>query len=415
MVGKKLDNNLLKKASSVKAGKRFASFIIDSIIVFIVSYFVFLGLFEITKNTESYKNDVSIVQTEIAYYNDFVASSHIVEFVDEDNNVRKDNIAMVLENLSRAIYLSYNIFGNNEYPDFVIAGGDTVTQFGEASLTSDSVSYFYSQFVPAHPEYNILNYGEKDPVEIIQEKYRESFGANQTMFVYDRLQSDIPVLKSSAAYHMHYYLFISQTDDIGKIGEQYYNAYFYAYAYMLEQGENLLLKSEPYYSEHYLTYQSSYFNQGRSVLITLLISLLIGNLLGILLPKIVFKNERSLGRKMLSIGTITNDEKNIPIWKVIVRHIIDIPCYVWVFLITMLFAPFNGVFDTLFMPLIPNANTPFALWMLIIVLIYSIANIVQLFTHRRQSLSDLIFGVIVKDKTHLDEGDNDDKYEGKPL
>ena len=60
-------------------------------------------------------------------------------------------------------------------------------------------------------------------------------------------------------------------------------------------------------------------------------------------------------------------------------------------------------------------NNTFALIIFIGVIVYAITNSVILFTHYRQSLSDLIFGIIIKDKSHFDEGDNDDQYEGKPL
>ena len=338
-----------------------------------------------------------------------------MEFVDDSNTVRKDSVTMVLENLSRSIYHSYKVFGNAEYPDFVIQDSDSVTRFGESSLTSDSVSYFYSQFVPNHKEYKIIDFGVKDEIEFIYDTYRNAFGENQAMFVYDRNTSNVPVLKSSAAYYLNYYLFISQTDDIGKIGEQYYSAYFNSYTYMLEQCEDLLIKSEPYYTEHYLVYQNSYFSQGRSVLYTLVISFVIANLICILTPKLFFKNEETISRKMLSLGAVDNDKKKVDLWKVIVRHIIELPMYSWVFIITMLFAPFNGVYDTLFMPVWNGSTVPFALVMFIIVIAYAIINSAMLFTHYRQSLSDLLFGVVIKDKSHLDEGDKDDQFEGKPL
>ena len=42
-------HELLKRASPAKPGKRFVSFCIDFVIVFLVSYLAFLGGFQITK------------------------------------------------------------------------------------------------------------------------------------------------------------------------------------------------------------------------------------------------------------------------------------------------------------------------------------------------------------------------------
>ena len=63
---------------------------------------------------------------------------------------------------------------------------------------------------------------------------------------------------------------------------------------------------------------------------------------------------------------------------------------------TVTVAPFNGVYDTLFVPMWKGSTIPFALIIFIGVIVYAITNSVILFTHYRQSLSDLIFGIILE-------------------
>ena len=60
-------HELLKRASPAKPGKRFVSFFIDFIIVFFVSYLVFLGGFQITKSNKGYISTQDKIQEEITY------------------------------------------------------------------------------------------------------------------------------------------------------------------------------------------------------------------------------------------------------------------------------------------------------------------------------------------------------------
>ena len=67
----------------------------------------------------------------------------------------------------------------------------------------------------------------------------------------------------------------------------------------------------------------------------------------------------------------------------------------------------------MFLPIYPNSNINFGLVLLITSIIGVVNNVFILFTHYCQNLINILFKDRVVDIHYLDEGDNDDKYEGR--
>ncbi len=422
----KSDLILLSRASPVKAGKRFVSFFIDFLIVFIFSYLVFLGGFQITKGSDAYVNAGKIVDTEIKYYNDLFSETKVFQFIDEEKTTRKDSDIMVLESVSRQIYRAYTTFGNSEYPNWSIENSErwqeAINKYGIADVETESIPYFYVKYIPNHEEMKIVNYkdGKIEGKEIktyLFDLYKSSFDENKDMFVYDETKYDIPILKTEVSYNLYCYLFDENAEESNKEkGKTYYSSYYSAYSYMLEDAERKMIVSEPYYTEHYLVYSDNYYKQGKYANITIIVSIMIGYLIGILIPKLVFKDDRTFGRLIMRLGVI-NDKKEKTKWYVmLIKTILGMCGFVTTSILMYLLPPFSGVYDFMMMPLIGNSGS---ITMLTIVLFLSLLGIglyvSTLFTHNKVSLLDLVFHEHVVDKHHIDEGDFDDQYEGKAI
>ena len=91
---------ILKRSSPAKMRKRFVSCVIDMLIVIFLASCLFLGLFGITKNSAGYKDSMSIVESEIKYYEKLTEETHVVEYV---NGQRVSTELVVYKNLCRAI------------------------------------------------------------------------------------------------------------------------------------------------------------------------------------------------------------------------------------------------------------------------------------------------------------------------
>lgn len=400
----------LRRAAPAKPGKRFISCFVDMIVCCAMALLIFTGARAIAHNTNAYTSAGEIVKEEISYYIDLTEESHIVEYLDKENGVRKDTETMVFENLMRAIYHSYNVLGNAQQPDFTLSDNENVTKFGESSLENDTVAYFYTKYAP---ENGLLDLKGKTQTEYLFEMYKDVLSSNSTMFVYNFEISEVPIMATQTAYSVLYYLKNGSNDTLGQTGLSNYNAFYDAYAYMLSEGESIIIRSEPYYSSHYTRYYDSYSSQARITNIALLISIFIAYAIGVFLPKMLFKDERSIGRVLMNLGTISNEGEKIKIVNVILKSIIELFGFTFVAFIIYMFPPFNGVFDAMFAPFIGNYSLIALL--LIIAMIGLAVNLFSLFTHYKQNLVNMIFQDRVVDLKYLDLGDIDDESEGKSI
>ena len=340
-----------------------------------------------------------MVKDEIAYYEKFTKETHIVEYVD-GSRVTTD--VVVLKNIYRAICLSYEIFENNQQPDFVIDADHDVMINGVHSAENDNVAYFYTRYLKDNPSMVIDS--SKDVFEI----YKEAFGDDATfMFSFNNELSEIPVLNTQVAYYLFHYLFIDSSDTVGQTGATYYRSYYNAYANMLEEAETLIIKSEPYYSSHYADYKNAYSTEARYTNITLVLSIFIACFIVTLTPKYLFKNEKTIGYKLFGLGVIRTDGEENAWYVPLLKTFIDCFGFIPVAFILYLFPPFNGGYEAMFMPVSTDCSISLAMVILTVVIIAGIVNAFSLFTYKRQNLFNLIFNDVVVDVNYIDEGESD--------
>jgi len=402
----------LKRSSPARMRKRFASCVIDMIIVLFITALVFSGIFKITENTNAYKEEAKIVNSEIEYYNNFIEETHIGEYED-DKRISEEIIAY--KNINRAIYLSYLSLGNNNQNEYIIDNNHNVTKYGLSSLENDNIAYFYTQYIPENDtEGKIINMYGQEPIGYLYDLYRDAFGTEfSLMFTLDKNINEMPILNAYVSYCIFHYLYIEDGDTIGEKGMDYYNLFSDAYVKMLEDATKSIIDSEPYHSTHYVLYLEAYRNQARYTNIGLLISLFIAYLIGVLLPKLLFKYERTIGCRLLGLGVIRMDGTKNKWYITLIKSLIGCIGYVIITMICYLFPPFNGRFEAFYAPFSINVNISLSLVALIILIIGTIVNMIGLFTHYRQNAINLIFNDKVVDTHYLDEGDIDDQYEGK--
>lgn len=385
--------------------KRFVCCVVNLILVAFLAELIFVGLFQITKNSSDYKEAQSTITEEIAYYEELTKDTHIVEYVD---GKRVSTDVIVLKNLYRAICLSYKLYGNDQQPDFVFDENHDVMINGTHSAESDNVAYFYTRYLKNNPSIEV------DANVDVFEIYRRAFGDDATfLFSFNREDSEIPVLTTSAAYYLFHYFFINESDSIGQTGATYYNSYYTGYSNMLEEAEMLILQSEPYYSTHYADYKAAYSAEARYTNITLVVSIMLATLVVLLVPKYLFKDEKTIGYKLFGLGVIKTDGEPNKWYVPLIKTLIDCVGFIPIAFILYLFPPFNGGYEAMFMPVALDSGISFALVILIILAVGAIINAFGLFTYKRQTLINLIFNDVVVDVHYLDEGENEGTNQGR--
>lgn len=400
------DIEILRRSSPARTGKRFVCWVTDMVLVVLLAELLFMGFFQFARNTGKYQSAEQTVAEEIAYYERLTEETHIVEYVD-GSRVATD--VVVLKNLYRAICLSYQVFGSAQQPNFSFGADHQVTVNGVHSPENDNIAYFYTRYLKENP--GMVTAAGGDVFEI----YQKAFGDDAAfMFSFNAELSDIPVLNTQVAYYLFHYLFVDSSDSIGQTGATYYEAYYNGYANMLEEAEQLILQSEPYYSTHYLSYKEAYCAQARYTNIALVLSVLTAGLMVLLIPKYLFQNEKTIGYLLFGLGVVgTDGRKNewyVPLVKTALACVGAVPLTFLMYL----FPPFNGGFEAMFVPVTPDSKISLALVILVITVLGGTANAVGLFTPRRQNLWNLIFRDLVVDARRADEGGRDETNHGRP-
>ena len=412
---------ILKRSAPAKMGRRFLAGVVDMLLVVFVAVLIMQGTFAITSSMDGYKAASATVDSEIKYYNDLVEEAHVVEFI-EGERLLGDTLAY--KNVIRAIYRSYSKFGNQNFDFETIyeKSGYTKEALKNEILSSgDNLALFYTDYLPANdPKGNIISMIGKTPEEVLLEAYKEKFGDDYfTLFKEDE-NDKLPILKEDAAFLIFHYLFENETDPNGERGKGYYDVYINAYCLMLEDAEDAILRSEPYYSEHYLIYRENQSIQARYMNITLIISIFISCLIVLLLPKYLFKNEKTIGYKLFGLGVINMENETNPWYVPLIKTLFEFVGLIGSSFFIYMFAPFNGGYGAMLLPFDFGLAEGIKYWIslggliLVTTILTVVVNSFGLFTHYRQTLINLIFNDKVVDVRMIDLGDQDDKFEGRP-
>lgn len=410
----------LRNAYPVKTGKRFISFFIDFVVFLLVGYLLSLGFLPLMKNSSSYQEAENKVQEEIRYYNNYIEDTHLVSFIDDEKTTRKDDDILIFENLSKAIYFSYQTFEEknevHQFSDFIITSDSKFAAYGPASLTNDDLAYFYTQYVPTiqktekHPG-TIIEFQGNNPAYYLNNLYKNS--AMGEYFSYGEMNS-MPVMYSNISYSLFVYL-TQKKNDVNEstynAGENYYSTFYSAYRSLLQSAESLCVKDEPYYTEHYLPYREEIAKQGRLLNIAVLISLVLSYLLSILLPKLIFRHDQTIGRKCLSLYVADPEGGNPKPYFSVLQSILGIFGYLPSLFLFYMLPPFNGVFDPLFTPFVGNIAL---IWFIAIPAFLVMVNYIpSLFFADRETLLEMLFKVRLKDKKDVGEIDTSEINSGR--
>ena len=385
--------------------KRFVCCVIDMLLVAILAELVFMGAINITYQSSAYKEAVATIDEEIEYYESLTERTHLVEYVEGH---RVDSEVIVRKNICRAICLSYKLFGNSQQPEFVFDEGHEVMREGIHSPENDNVAYFYTKYLKQEDAIDI------DSDEDIFDIYKRAFGDNAGLiFTFNKEVSEIPVLNTQVAYYLFHYLYIDAEDTIGKKGADYYQVYSQAYSYMLDEAESLVIYSEPYFSTRYLDYREAYSAQARYVNITLVISVVISAFIVLLIPRLLFKDGRTVGYRIMGLGIIGRDGEQSPWYVSLIKSVLASVGAIPMAFLLYLFPPFNGGYEAMFVPTSVGSKLSLGLVILVITALVGIVTSVGLFTAKKQTLVNLIFCETVVDTHRIDTGKSPTELQGR--
>ena len=213
-------SDLLHRGAPARRTHHFLSYIIDLVLVFIVSYLVFLAGNSIVTNSKGYKNNYSKYVDEITYYQDMVVDAHLGEYLDRDDNLLAEDEDLTIKIAISQILMSYSK-DNPSSPDFLenpetklketYIGTFYQDAFTPISYENDYVSRFFIEYVPSHNENNeLVNFDGASTNTYIVNFYKKYLGNyNHIAFIYTENDTAIPYLKTSVANNIYKFLSIS--------------------------------------------------------------------------------------------------------------------------------------------------------------------------------------------------------------
>jgi len=406
-------SDLLARAFPAKRLHHFLSYLIDLVLVFIVSYLVFLGGKSIVESGSGYKKNNARYEEEITYFQDMIVDAHVAEYLNRDAHLLADNEDLSVKMAISHILLSYSK-DDTALPDpyqklkDIYVGSFYDDCFVKADFNNDYLAKFILDYVPAHNENNeLINFADKTPNQYFLSFYQKHASSYSSLkFVYP--DGEFPYLKPEIANEIYRYLIKDDNFDRTK-----YDDFVNFYISMLEDGEDIVFNAKSYQNTHYKDY--IYYRQKVTSALdtTLIISIVIAYLIVVLTPMLIFKDGRSFGKIFLRLGVMNYDKSEVETWKVILRSVLGAISSIFIAFFLALLPPFNGSSLILYLPYITIGSMSIAMIniILIIFVLASLNGIFMLLTHEKRSLSDLIFKTITVDVTLLDEPDYDEKNE----
>ena len=401
--------DILRNSGSASWNKRLLATLIDFLIMVLVT----LSLFNLTyliidknNNYNAYKNTVT---NEITYYNKLINETHLVEFTDDSLTNRKDTDTMALETISKQINFAYKLDLNSGGKNFSSEPISTL-KFGESSLTNDNLTYFYGTYLIKHNENNdLLNLDNMNPYIYLNNLIKKNSNTNYDRyfaFIDDPNDANygLTYIKPYVANEIYKYLFSDYEN-----GKSYFNDINNIYCYLFEISEKLVLDSASY-KVHYANYNKALISQGDIINLGMISTILVSYLLVIVTPKLLFKDDATIGRKVLGLGLIDSKNLDNVKWYILLtRSVFGFLAYLVTAFAIPILPMFNFSYTTFSFPFIYNGPTYFNLGviLLVIIVINLISSVFSLFTKKKVTLLDIITRTKLVDEQEEFDENND--------
>lgn len=412
-------SDLLSRASPAKANFHFLAYLIDLVLVAVVSYLLFLGGMAIADNNSTYQSYNANYEAEITYYQDMVVEAHLSEYLDRDNHVLADSEDLATKMAISQILMSYS-HDNPSSPEFYEDPIEKLKQtyvgsfysdcFEPISFGNDYVAQFIIDYAPTHNENNeLIPYADRTPTEYTIAFYkRHAAKHDKIRLVYTEDNSVIPYLRMDFANSLYKYLVKAEGNT-----RDAYDTFVSFYSGMLTDCQDRVFKAPSYQNGHYVDYIKNRQAITQVADSILLVAIFVGYYIAVFTPMMIFKDGRSLGKIVLRLGSINIDKSETEWWKVALRSVLTAISNMFIAFFLVLLPPFNGASLILYLPFISIGSFDITLLniSIAIFIIASINGIVMLLSHEKRSLTDQLFKTVTVDVTVLDEPDYDERNE----
>ena len=377
--------------------KRFKAIVIDSIIVLMVSLLLVVLSMKIISNTNSFKNYNQILETEMLECYRIEEEAKIYEFEGRDDSKYKTprNQEEIFEDYClRHILYSYSV-DSKAFEQYNVQISNP-KKLEIASYENDNLAYFYVNYAAKYNDYNekindIVDM-EDDPKLHYYKEYKK-YAVKIDMWIFDENKYTLPYLDGYFAVDLYKYLFEDSSYQAGLTNYNYL-ATNYNNLWEVEVGQ---LVNSSRYKNHYDIYKEYYQKCSYIVDVAVVISYTITFLLAWIIPQLIFKGEKTIGKKIIGITVKKNDGYDLMTHEKILRNVFSYFNMASLLIFTCFLA--GGINSGWMYPIIEISGIGISLFSILIILfvISIISFCISIINNKRKSVHDYIMGTICVD------------------
>lgn len=288
--------------------KKFASTLLDTIFILLISLLLNFVSVSIFKNSSAYKYSEDNINLKVDEINSLFLKANLASFDEENNKLISGNDLFTIY-LKENIALSFDIYSEElstkevEIDDI----NENLENVSLASYENDYLAYFYVNYLPSIGE---PNFGKEYFINYLKSQ-------QNSQEIYD-FSKDFPNFKFDIAFNIYSYLFNEKSSEA--IND--YNLVKKIYGNVIGKSYEIITNLKDY-KKLYSSYNDSYSYLVNIINAILCLTYLISFLIVYLVTTLFFKNGQTLGKKLNKVILISRHEDKIRNSNLIVRLILD--------------------------------------------------------------------------------------------
>ncbi len=305
------------------SSQRIFAFLVDGVIVMLISFLLMLLSMGIISNTKAYQSKIVPLNNAMIECYKIEEEARIYQFIGEGEN--KYNNHRPMEEIFKDYCLMHILLSYENDPKAFSDNATTIKNENNlplASYETDQLAYFYVKYAPLYNSYNgtnndVVDFKNYSPEAYFYRAYKDN-AVDIEMWIFDEENYTIPYLKSNFAFDLYKYLFVDQSYQAGLTR---YNLLGTNFKNLWEVQVDQLINSSRF-EENYQIYKENYASLSYIVDIGTFSSYLVAFCIGYLLPQFIFKDMQTFGKKIFKTKVVdTKGYKALP-WQSIIRNIL---------------------------------------------------------------------------------------------
>ena len=305
------------------SSSRIFAFLVDGVILIIVSFLLMMLSMSIIGGTSTYKNKQSSLKEAMIECYKIEEEAHIYQFVGEGEHKydKPRDLDQIFEEYSLMhILYSYSIDSSAFTQRQVEIKNPKNLPL--ASYQTDQLAFFYDYYVTNYNNFNgvendIVDIGTFTPRQYFYKAYKEN-AVNIEMWKFDEENYSLPYLDGQFAVDLYVYLFENEGYQAGLTR---YNLLATNFKNLWNIQVNQLIESSRF-EQYYDIYKENYASLAYMVDIGTFSAYLIAFCISYVLPQVFFKDMQTLGKKLFKIKVVDSKGYVSLPWQKVVRNIL---------------------------------------------------------------------------------------------